>query len=313
LRKPGIRANTQGLWDLGGRPVADLANLLANAQVVLIAGTDPASDDPMLELALEKSKFIVVQELFATATAMMADVVFPVLAYTEREGTYTSGERRVQRFYPAVPAPETLKADYEIAAEISARLGVALESRAPSLVFQQAASETPLYNDLTYQKLAETTDQWPLIGRSDVYYGGTSYANKQGLGVQLPLMSLNGEGIPLVQKTELIKPAENELAVFPVNRLYDLGITVTTSPLLTPRLASAEVRIHPSTAKRFMLTEGMRVMLPIDGAAYTVQIVLDDEVPEDVGLIPRSVGIPIYKPEITTIATPVSDHSSGVR
>jgi hypothetical protein len=146
-----------------------------------------------------------------------------------------------------------------------------------------------------------------------VYYGGTSYANKQGLGVQLPLMSLNGEGIPLVQKKELIKPAENELAVFPVNRLYDLGITVTTSPLLTPRLASAEVRIHPSTAKRFMLTEGMRVMLPINGAAYTVQIVLDDEVPEGVGLIPRSVGIPIYEPEITTIAAPVSDHSSGAR
>ena len=176
------RANTQGLWDLGGRPVDDLAGLLAGAKAVLIAGVDPAADDPLLERALEKSEFVVVQELYVTATAKMADVVLPVLAYTEREGTYTSGERRVQRFYPAVPSPADLQADYEVTAELGRRMGLQLEARAASLVFQQAAAETTHYQGLSYQKLAETTEQWPIIGRSDVYYGGTSYANKQGLG-----------------------------------------------------------------------------------------------------------------------------------
>ena len=71
----------------------------------------------------------------------MADVVFPVLAFTEREGTYTSGERRVQRFYPAVPAPTDVKADYEIAAELGSKLGLTLEASAASLVFQQIAAE----------------------------------------------------------------------------------------------------------------------------------------------------------------------------
>ena len=55
----------------------------------------------------------------------------------------------------------------------------------PSLVFPQICAETPGYADLTYQKLAEVSEQWPIMGREDLYYGGTGYENKQGLGVQL--------------------------------------------------------------------------------------------------------------------------------
>jgi NADH-quinone oxidoreductase subunit G len=307
------RANTQGLWDLGGRPVADLSILLAGAKVVLIAGADPALDDPLLERALEKSEFVVVQELFVTATVKLADVVLPVLAFTEREGTYTSGERRVQRFYPAVPAPLGLKTDYEIAAELGTRMGLQLEARTASLVFQQAAIETPLYQGLSYQKLAETTDQWPVIGRSDVYYGGTSYANKQGLGVQPSLQPIEGVEIPPAQSASILKPVGHELAVYPVLKLYDTGITVITSPLLAPHLATAVLQVNPLTAKSMMLAEGMQVMLPVDGAAYSVEIVLDETVPEGAGLIPRSLGVPVYEPVIAEIAAPVADHSSRAR
>ncbi|MEI8131246.1 MAG: NADH-quinone oxidoreductase subunit NuoG [Leptolinea sp.] len=307
------RANTQGLWDLGGRPVPDLASLLADAKAVIIAGTDPALDDPMLERALEKAEFVVVQELFATRTAKLADVVLPVLAFTEREGTFTSGERRVQRFYPAVPAPTELKADYEVAAELGARLGNPIEARAASLVFQQVAAETPLYHGLNYQNLAETTEQWPIIGRSDVYYGGTSYANKQGLGVQLPLLPADGFEIPASKNCEILKPVGHNLVIYPVHKLFDAGITVTTSPLLASRLALPTLRLNPVTAKGLMLTNDMQVTLPVDGAAYTVQIVLDQGVPEGTGLIPRSVGIPVYEPLIAEIVTPVADHSSRVR
>jgi NADH-quinone oxidoreductase subunit G len=307
------RGNTQGLWDLGGRPVADLAALLAGAKAVLIAGTDPALDDPALEQALEKSEFIIVQELFATATTRMADVVFPVLAFTEREGTYTTGERRVQRFYPAVPAPADLKTDYEVTAELGTRIGIQLEARAASLVFRNAAAETPLYNGLTYQKLNETTEQWPIIGRPDVYYGGTSYANKQGLGVQLPLLPAEGVEIPATQNAEILKPVGHELAIYPINKLYDKGITITTSPLLTPHLASPVLKVNPVTAKGMMLTDGMQIMLPVNGEGFTVEIMLDETVPEGSGLIPRSVGIPVYKPLIAEIATPMNVHSSRVR
>jgi NADH-quinone oxidoreductase subunit G len=307
------RGNTQGLWDQNAQPADGMVELLSRAKVVLIAGADPAVDDPTFERALEKAEFVIVQELFRTASVEKADVVFPVLAFTEREGTYTSGERRVQRFYPAVPAPQDLKADYEITAELGSKLGVELESQAASLVFQQMAAEIPQYNGLSYQKLAETTDQWPIIGRADMYFGGTSYANKQGLGVQLPLLPLDGYDLDSHYTVEPLAPDAHELAIYPVTRLYDRGITVTTSPLLAPRLAPPDLRIHPLTARKMMLADDMHVMMPVDGAAYLVRIVLDETVPEGNALIPRSVGVPIHEPQVAQVAPPVGDPSSRVR
>jgi len=307
------RGNTQGLWDMGAHPADQIVERIASARVLLVAGADPANDDPMMERALEKTEFLIVQDLFATATARKADIVFPVLAFTEREGTYTSGERRVQRFYPAVPAPEGLKADYEIAAEMGAELGLALESSAASLVFQQLAAEIPQYSGLTYPLLAKTSDQWPIVGRPDVYFGGTSYANRQGLGIQLPLLPLEDFEIPSGDFDMSLHPDAHELAVYPVTRLLDRGITVTTSPLLASRLAQADLFIHPATARKMFLNADMQVMLPVDGAAYPVRIVLDETVPEGAALIPRSAGVPIHEPQVAQVAPPVGDHASRVR
>lgn len=307
------RGNTQGLWDLGARPADGMVDMLVAAKVVLIAGADPAVDDPLFRQALEKSAFVIVQELFQTETARLADVVLPVLAFTEREGTYTSGERRVQRFYPAVPAPEGCKADYEIAAALGANICVGLESQSASLVFAQIAAEVPQYAGLSYQKLAKTTPQWPIIGRQDMYYGGTSYTNHQGLGVQLPLLPLEGFDLNAPDLVSVLKPEAHELSVYPVTCLYDRGITVTTSPLLASRLSTADLRIHPLTAKSLMLADDMQVMLPVDGAAFPVRIVLDETVPEGCGQIPRSVGVPIHEPQVAQVAPPVGDHSSRVR
>ena len=103
---------------MGFRPEADLATAL-KGKTVYIVGADPAGDDPALAKALKGAKFVVVQDLFQTATAELADVVLPAQAYTERDGTFTSGERRVQRFYPAVPPLGETKADYAITAEIA--------------------------------------------------------------------------------------------------------------------------------------------------------------------------------------------------
>ena len=107
--------NTQGAWDMGFRPTEDLHTLrakLSKAGLLFIAGADPAGDDPDLARAVDLAAFVIVQELFLTETAKRADIVFPAQAFTEREGTYTNGERRVQRFYQAVPAPEGTRADY---------------------------------------------------------------------------------------------------------------------------------------------------------------------------------------------------------
>ena len=93
--------------------------------------------------------FIVVQDLFLTQTAHRADVVLPAQAFTERGGTFTSGERRVQRFYPAVPARPGCRPDYAITAEIGKRMGLSLEARTPAAVFAQISAEIPAFNNST--------------------------------------------------------------------------------------------------------------------------------------------------------------------
>jgi NADH-quinone oxidoreductase subunit G len=118
------KANDQGAWEMGFRPEFDPSTgsgqglaAAVKGKTVYIVGADPAGDDPALEKALKDAKFVVVQELFQTKTAELADVVLPARAYTERDGSFTSGERRVQRFYPAVPPLGETKADYAITAE----------------------------------------------------------------------------------------------------------------------------------------------------------------------------------------------------
>jgi len=188
------RANEQGAWDMGFRPQPDLQQAMKTARALYILAADPAGDDPLLA---ETGEFLVVQDLFLTDTARLADVVLPVQAYTEREGSYTTGERRVQRFYPGLPEPAGMKADFAIIAQIGQLLGLELESRSPAKVMQRLASQVPDYAGLSYNELAKVTEQWPIVGRGDMYYGGTTYENKQGLGVQLTSAAQRGETVTL--------------------------------------------------------------------------------------------------------------------
>jgi NADH-quinone oxidoreductase subunit G len=178
------RANDQGAWELGFKPAGDLANSF-KGKVVYLAACDPADDDPKLAEALKSASFIIMQGIFMTETAKLANVVFPAQTFTERDGTYTSGERRVQRFYPAVPALGESRADYAITAEIAAALDLPIEGRSALLVMNKIAAMVKSFGNISYGKLVEVTEQWPIIGRSDLYYGGTSYQNTQGLGVHL--------------------------------------------------------------------------------------------------------------------------------
>ena len=174
------RANDQGAWEIGFRPLPNLKEAFQQNEAIYIAAADPAGDDPSLVEIIRNAGFVVVQDLFLTETARLADVVLPVQPFTEREGTFTSGERRVQRFYPGVVRNE-YKADYALTAAISKLVGVNVEAT-PQRIFNRLVAKIPSFKDLSYRLLAQVTEQWPIVGRGDIYYGGTLYANAQGLG-----------------------------------------------------------------------------------------------------------------------------------
>jgi len=287
------RANDQGAWELGFQPADNLDKLLKGKTVYIVAA-DPAGDDPKLEAALKGAKFVAVQELFLTETAKLADIILPAQAYTEREGSFTSGERRVQRFYPAIPPRGETKADFAITAAIASELGFEMEGRSASRVMDKLAVSVKTFAESSYRKLAETNEQWPIVGRGDLYYGGTTYENKQGLGVQLALNAPTP--IPSISM-ESFRPDEDHWLVVPVTRLYDRGITVTTSELLRSHIGKPSVFLHPETAKKLGVEAGGQV--EVNGVRAKVW--LDETIPASVALLPRSMGFPINAPAVAEL------------
>ena len=285
------RANDQGAWELGFRPAANLAKAL-KGKTVYVAAADPAGDAPELEAALAEAKYVIVQDLFLSATAQSADVVLPAQAFTERDGTLTSGERRVQRYYPAVPALPETRPDFAITAALAHEAGVELEGASARTAFETLAAALPAFAGLSYQKLSEAVEQWPVVGRGDLYYGGTTYQNDQGLGAQLGLAPAGP--LPAVKTKAALRPKENQWLAVPVTRLFDRGVTVATSALLEGRIGKPRVWVHPEAADKLGLGETVEVKL--NGTARKVAVVRDASVPASVVLVPRSMGFAIDAP-----------------
>ena len=291
------RANDQGAWEVGFRPEPNLEKAFKGKSVYIV-GADPVGDSPALAKALKGAKFVAVQDILETATTETADVVFPAQAYTEREGTFTSGERRIQRFYTAVPVKGDSKPDYSITSQIARHMGIILEGTSVSVVFDILANSLEAFADLSYEKLAEVHGQWPIVGRGDLYYGGTTYENTQGLGVQLvPTAQAGGAvHIPKVRKEAALRPKEKELLAVPVNKLYDRGVTINPAQLLDQRIGEATVTLHPSVAKNLGVEAGARVKISFDGMSNEVVVKIDDTISAGVALVPRSMGIAIREP-----------------
>ncbi len=297
------RANTQGAWDMGLRPPeAGLSAALEGARAVYVLAADPLGDDPALAEALQAAEFVVVQELFRTPTTEAAHVVFPAQSFIEREGTFTSGERRVQRFYPATPPWGETRPDWQILAQVGARLGLDLEARSPAIVFRQIAEAVPDYASLDYPALARIELQWPPVGGDDLYFGGTAYKNDQGVGVPLAPAAQRGEPVAIGWGEPPAAPQGDGLLLVPVAALYDHGRTVTASDILRPRLVRPRLRLHPEDAHRLGLESDASARVAWDGREATLEVEVSPAVPTGAGLVPRSGGLALWGPVVAQVA-----------
>ena len=112
---------------------------------------------------LSKLDFFVVQDIFFSATCRFADVVLPASPSLEKEGTFTSTERRIQRLYQVFEPFEGSRPDWQIIQEIANRLGATWQYRHPSEIYREIASLTPLFAGVTYERLEGFKSlQWPV-------------------------------------------------------------------------------------------------------------------------------------------------------
>jgi len=112
---------------------------------------------------LGKLEFFVVQDIFFSATCRFADVVLPASPSLEKEGTFTSTERRIQRLYQVFEPLEGSRPDWRIIQDIANRLGATWQYQHPSEIYREIASLTPLFAGVTYERLEGFKSlQWPV-------------------------------------------------------------------------------------------------------------------------------------------------------
>lgn len=112
--------------------------------------------------AMEKLNFLVVQDIFLTETAEMADVVLPAATFAEKDGTFVNTERRVQRVRQAIAPVGDSKPDWKIVCEIAKKMGAdGFEFSDPQEIMEEIVSITPSYAGITYERIEDIGIQWP--------------------------------------------------------------------------------------------------------------------------------------------------------
>jgi formate dehydrogenase major subunit len=127
-------------------------------RAMYLAGEDVISADSNANHvagAFEKLDFFVVQDIFFSETCRYADVILPGAPALEKEGTFSSAERRIQRLYQALPELGDSRADWKITQDIANRMGVNWNYQHPSEIMAEMASLTPLWASAWYFVEAE--------------------------------------------------------------------------------------------------------------------------------------------------------------
>jgi predicted molibdopterin-dependent oxidoreductase YjgC len=135
-------------------------------RTLYVVGENPAQSEADAKHTLhllESLDHLVVQDIFLTRTAELADVVLPASAsWCEAEGTVTNSERRVQRVRKALDPPGQARDDIEIVCEIAARMGHEWGYNGPEDVWSELRTLSPMHAGMSYPRLEELGGiQWP--------------------------------------------------------------------------------------------------------------------------------------------------------
>jgi formate dehydrogenase major subunit len=226
-------------------------------KALYIMGENPMVSDPDLnhvEESLANLDFLVVQDIFLTETAQMADVVLPATSFAEKDGTFTNTERRVQQVRKGVEPPGQARTDWEIIADLSTRMGYEMRYRSAEEIFNEIMELTPSYAGISYKRLAKEGGlQWPCPTPK---HPGTPYLHKDKF--------VRGKG--LFHAIEFIPPAELPDKEYPLilstgRVLYHFhtGSMTRRDKGLNFRYPEGHVEVNPVDAMEMGVEDGEKV------------------------------------------------------
>jgi formate dehydrogenase major subunit len=222
ISDPAARAKFAKAWGVEsipekkGYPVSEVAHhaLHGTVKAFYLMGEDPLQTEPdisMVRAGFEALDLLIVQDIFMTQTAMMADVIFPATSWGEHEGVYTSADRGFQRFYKAVEPKGDVKTDWEIICLMSTAIGYPMKYHNTKEIWDEMRELCPIYYGATYEKLEGLGYiQWPCPtldhAGTPYLFEGKKFNRPNGLGLLYscewrPPMEMTDEEYPLVLST----------------------------------------------------------------------------------------------------------------
>jgi formate dehydrogenase (NADP+) alpha subunit len=240
--------SVRGLYVVGENPV----------------GTYPERD--RVEDALRKVGFLVVQDLFLSETAKLAHVVLPVASFAEKDGTFTSVDRRVQRVNKALALQPDLRTDLEVFCAMARIMGSPLPYSGPADVLDEIGKMVPMYQSITWDRTPGIP--WPFHGDGEVQGTPVLYAESFPHGkAQLRLETWKEIGPGGDAK-------DYPWVLHPQTRWFHSGTFSTWSPSLMEVCPGAIVLLHWQDAGELGIKEGdsVRVVSPRGEIVGPVQI-----------------------------------------
>ncbi len=249
-----------------GLTVVEMFNKAEEGQIkaLFVLGENPMLSDPdvnHVRRCLEHLDFLVVQDIFLTETAELADVVLPGASFAEKSGTLSNTERRVQMVVPAVPLPGQARADWDVICDLARRIqGTPPDApyagfcyASPAKVMEEIAALTPSYGGIRHERLGSQGLQWPCPttdhpGTKVLHVGKFS----RGLGRFMPV-----DWLPPAEQ-----PDEEYPFVLTTGRVlyhYHTGSLTRRAKGLAAIYPEGKVEIHPEDARTLGIADGAMV------------------------------------------------------
>lgn len=233
---------------------------------LILVGADPVRDlpDPSVAVeALESAEWVVSIDLFMNDSNRHADVILPAEGFTEKEGTVTNVEGRVQKVNHIRPGPGQSRPDWAILDDLALRMGRSLGLASPEAIAKEIAKTAPAYQGVTWDLLEwDETD-----------------------GVVVPIEGEAGISHIPVQLEGRNAPGA-DLTLHVARTMYDDGVRVRHSPSSHRLAPGAIVHVNPVDGPRLGATEGEQIRVVTSQGEGDFRVVLDDGTPAGVLYVP---------------------------
>ena len=263
------RKRMEELWGVTGLPGEYGATLIEQInqcgdpiRAMYIFALNPVvsyPDSNHVMRSLEKLDFLVVQDIFMTETAKYADVILPGVSFAEKDGTFTSGERRVNRVRKAVEPPGEARPDWDIFVDLAHRLGLkGFDFNSPEDIWNDVRRVTPSMAGISYERIEKPESlHWPC---PTVEHPGTPILHREKFS--------SADGLGHFFGIEYRPPAEVADEEYPFTLMtgrllfhYHTRTQTGRAKILNHEVPEAYVQINTEDAVRLNIKNGEKIRL----------------------------------------------------